>query len=203
MLIEEQGVRLLTDPGTFTQGQNELENIDAVLITHEHQDHFHIDSLKEILKKNPQAVIITTAVVSELIRKDNLDCLVNVVEHGQSMEVEGLLIEGFGEKHALFHSSMPQSTNVGFLIAGRLFYPGDAFTNPHKAVEILALPVAGPWMKIGEAIDYALELRPRVIFPVHDGVLKNPGMMGHWLGAILPKESIKYIQIDADQIMEF
>ena len=49
-----------------------------------------------------------------------------------------------------------------------------------KPVEILALPVAAPWMRSAEAVDYAAELKPRVCIPVHDAILKNP-QMGHWL----------------------
>ena len=37
-------------------------------------------------------------------------------------------------------------------------------------MDVLALPVAGPWMKISEAVDYALAVKPRLAFPVHDGV---------------------------------
>lgn len=43
LLIEEKGVRLLTDPGTYSDGFEHLK-VDAVLITHEHQDHLHIES---------------------------------------------------------------------------------------------------------------------------------------------------------------
>src|SRR3989344_5644853 len=50
--IEENGVRILTDPGTYSTQQSEVKNIDFVLITHEHADHFHIDSLKALLKNN-------------------------------------------------------------------------------------------------------------------------------------------------------
>ncbi len=65
--------------------------------------------------------------------------------------------------------------NTGYFIAGRLFYPGDSFFNPERQVEILALPVVAPWLKIAESINYALELKPKVVFPVHDGFLKIPG----------------------------
>lgn len=63
---------------------------------------------------------------------------------------------------------MPYSANTGFMFEDRFFYPGDAYTDPGCPVEILALPVSGPWVKIGEAIDYALKLKPKVAFPVHD-----------------------------------
>ncbi|HEY4526835.1 MAG TPA: MBL fold metallo-hydrolase [Candidatus Paceibacterota bacterium] len=64
------------------------------------------------------------------------------------------------------------SFNSGFLIAKRLFYPGDSFFVPPVPVEILALPVSAPWMRIEEAIEYAKDIKPKIVFPVHDGMLK-------------------------------
>ena len=62
-------MKILTDPGTYSTQQNEVKNIDVVLITHEHQDHFHIDSLKALLKNNPQVKIITNKSVGALLEK--------------------------------------------------------------------------------------------------------------------------------------
>ena len=52
MLVEQAGKRLLTDPGFLSTTQNELKDIDIILITHEHRDHLHTDSLQIILKNN-------------------------------------------------------------------------------------------------------------------------------------------------------
>ncbi|HZX00938.1 MAG TPA: MBL fold metallo-hydrolase, partial [Candidatus Paceibacterota bacterium] len=54
LLIEENGLRVLTDPGVYSEAQNEVTGINVVLITHEHQDHFHLDSMREIIKNNPE-----------------------------------------------------------------------------------------------------------------------------------------------------
>lgn len=75
LLIEENGVRILTDPGTYSTQQSEVKNIDFVLITHEHSDHFHIDSLKALLKNNPQAKVITNKSVGVFFGKNSIwDC---------------------------------------------------------------------------------------------------------------------------------
>ena len=47
-----------TDPGSYTvEAHLKLINIDYILFTHEHQDHYHIESLKVILENNPEAVV--------------------------------------------------------------------------------------------------------------------------------------------------
>ncbi len=172
-LIEEQNLRILTDPGMYSTEQNDVKDIDVILITHDHNDHLHIDSLKTILKNNPQAKVITNESVGILLEKEGITF--TIIEDGQNSLESNVLIEGFGKNHEVIHSSIPQTQNTGYFIANRLFYPGDAFTNPGKQVEILALPVAGPWARLLEVVNYALELKPKVCFPVHDGNLKSPG----------------------------
>lgn len=175
MLIEEQGLRILTDPGIYTMDAHTLlENLDAVLITHEHADHFHLESLNKILEKNPKAKIISNASVGKLI--DKTKAVFVEVGAGQQFVLGQMLLEGRGDKHAEIYKDYNLVENTSYFIGQRLFYPGDAFFVPEKPVEILALPVAGPWMKISEAIDYAEKISPKFAFPIHDGMLKAPGV---------------------------
>ena len=168
MLIECKGKRIITDPGSYTiESHAKLKDIDYVFFTHEHADHFHVDSLKVILTNNPKIVVYANSSVSDLLSKENITH--NLVKDGDVVDLEGLTVAGIGTKHAQMHRSIPQSANIGFFFDNRFWYPGDSFTNPNKKVEILALPVSGPWMKLGEAIDFALEIKPKFAFPVHDG----------------------------------
>ncbi len=196
----ENGVRILTDPGTYSTQQNEVKNIDVVLITHEHQDHFHIDSLKAVLKNNPQAKIITNKSVGALLEKENI--AFSIVEDGQSSDANGVLIKGHGSKHALMHSSIPVIQNTGYFIANRLFYPGDALTNPGRQIEILALPIAGPWLKLSEALDYALEMKPKTCFLVHEGE-KTASWMERIPKQVLEPKGIKFMVLEIDKEYEF
>src|SRR3989338_9761569 len=59
LLRENKPVRIMTDPGAWSTRQNEEKGIDYIFITHEHQDHFHIESLKKVLANNPKAKVIT------------------------------------------------------------------------------------------------------------------------------------------------
>ena len=117
------------------------------------------------------------------------------------MSLGEVVVVGIGENHAEMHSSIPLSANTGFFIDGRFWYPGDAYTDPKREVEILALPVAGPWMKISEAIDYALMLKPKVAFPVHDGTRSNTALT--LPGRILPTQNIKFLIIPDGESEEF
>ncbi|KKQ39112.1 MAG: Beta-lactamase domain protein [Candidatus Magasanikbacteria bacterium GW2011_GWA2_37_8] len=200
LLIEENGVRILTDPGMYSSGQDNVKNIDIVLITHDHQDHLHIDSLKKVLENNPQVKIITNKSVGELLNQKNISY--EAVEDGQSFSFKNVLIEAFGKEHAIIYSTLPSMANTGYFINNKLFYPGDAFTNPGKPVDILALPVAGPWTKLSDAINYAKEINPKQCFPIHDGILKSPGASHTIPPPILESVGIKFIVLEIDKEVE-
>lgn len=204
LLIETGEKRILTDPGAYSIDKHTgLTNIDFVLYTHDHVDHFHLDSLKALIKDNLQMQIYANSSVGELLVSDGIAHF--VVQDGESLEIGGVALQGIGTEHAVIHQSLPTPANTGFFIDNRLWYPGDAFTNPQREVEILALPVAGPWMRISEAIDYAMQLKPMVCFPVHDGMLV-PDRLGpvHFLPEkILGVSGIQFIPMVAGSSKEF
>ncbi len=200
MLIETRDKKILTDPGSYTvEHHSKILGIDCVLFTHEHGDHYHLESLKEIIANNPRTVIFANESVSHILEKEGIAHA--IMRHGDSKAVGTVSLAGIGEKHAQMHASIPLSSNMGYMIDERLWYPGDAFTNPHRGVEILALPVSGPWMKISEAIDYALLLKPKIAFPVHDGTRFGSA---HALPArILPENGIAFTPMIEGDSKEF
>lgn len=111
------------------------------------------------------------------------------------------MITGHGKEHAEIHSSIPRSSNTGYFFDEKFFYPGDAFIDPRKPVDILAIPVAGPWCKIGEAVDYALQIKPRTSFPVHDFVSIPASRIVP--GNILPKHGIEFTTLENGQSHNF
>jgi len=199
-VIKVGAVTILTDPGSYTvEEHSKLEGIDFILFTHEHGDHYHLESLKVILEKNPQAKIYANNSVSDLLEQAGI--AYTKIEHQQNFSLAGVEVVGIGEKHAEMHSSIPLSANLGFLIDNKLWYPGDAFTDPEQPVEILALPVSGPWMKIGEAVDYALKLKPKKAFPVHDGT--RFGSAHTIPQRVLTPEGIEFVPIVEGDEREF
>ncbi len=166
----KNGVRIMTDPGAFSSLQIEEKNINIVLITHEHNDHLHINSLKEVIKNNPNVVIITNTSVGKIISENNIEY--KKVEEGERFEINGVNIVGFGNTHAEIYDTFGSVQNTGYMI-DNLCYAGDSFNYPDADVDILALPVAGPWMKMKDAIEYAKNIRPRICFPVHDAIMQN------------------------------
>ncbi len=175
LLIEEAGARILIDPGVYSKGFESLRELDAVFLTHQHLDHANPEALGVIKKNNPgMAIYADEGTVHMLAEKG--DKAVKAVHAGEEFEVGGVNVAVFGTNHAVIHPAIPGIENVGYMVAGRFFYPGDNFTNPGVPVEILALPIGAPWLKVGEVIDYVMAMRPKVAIPVHDAVLAMLGM---------------------------
>ena len=160
----------MTDPGSFSTLQKEEKGIDLILYTHEHQDHYHLETLQAVFKNNPNATIVANTAVGKLLTEAGFKF--TKVEDGETLDFHGVKIKGFGNKHAEIYGTYGQVQNTGFIIDS-LCYPGDNFENPNCKVEILALPISGPWMRIKDAIEYAKKLNPKVAFPVHDAYIHD------------------------------
>lgn len=174
LVVEVNGKKVMTDPGVFSTLQEKEKNIDIIIITHEHPDHYHLESLKKVLVNNPNSIIITNNAVGKLLKEAEITH--EILEDEQFREFNGVYVEAHGDKHAFIRSGLEPVQNTGYFIGKDLFYPGDALTNPNKAVRILALPVSAPWLTIENVLQYAREVNPKIAFSVHDGMLNEFGL---------------------------
>ena len=203
LLIEVEGKRILTDPGSFTVDEVITDNIDMVLITHEHADHIHIESLQKVIKASPAVVVVTNAAVGKLLTEAAIAYL--VLEGRNQSEFCGIHIEAYDEKHAEIYKEIGQVQNTGYFIANRLFYPGDSYAIPGKEVEILAFPIGGPWCRIKDAIEYVLAIKPKNAFPVHDGIerIDRVGILHRIPTTLFPEQGINFLPLKAGDTAEF
>ncbi|WP_433566750.1 MBL fold metallo-hydrolase [Nocardia sp. CA-151230] len=175
----EAGVaRVLFDPGAYSRDFEELRDLDLILITHAHPDHADAERITKLMADNPQAHLVlgpdTLAALD-----DRLEERAHVVEPGDKLSLRGLDLVVTGGTHACIHPALPASPNRGFILNGSLFHPGDAFDQPPNQVEILLLPTGGPWMKVGEAIDYLRAVGPRSAVPIHQAGLAEVHQQMH------------------------
>ncbi|MEW1864779.1 MBL fold metallo-hydrolase [Streptomyces sp. NBC_00669] len=169
--LEQDGRTLVIDPGAFSEPDS-VAGVDAILVTHEHMDHFSEDRLRAGLEANPAAELWTLASVAEKVSAA-FPGRVHTVGHGDTFTAAGFDVQVHGELHAVIHPDIPRITNIGFLIDRAVFHPGDALTLPGHAVDTLLLPVMAPWNKISEVIDYVREVKPRRSVDVHDALLTD------------------------------
>ena len=204
MVIQEGDLRMMTDPGGpewVGDDAERADRIDMVFITHEHSDHLHIVTVKRLKEKNPSLRIITNRGVGTLLEKEGI--AYEVVEEGDRCTEKGVLIEAWGSEHAPIHPEVPAVINTGYCFGERFFFPGDAFTKPPRPVEVLALPIAAPWLKISESLAYAEAVRPRLCFPVHDGMLRVREAEYHIPQEILKRKGITYHPLSENETITF
>lgn len=171
--LEKDGSVLVIDPGAFS-GDDALTGANAVLITHEHFDHIVPDSLRAALVADPGLQVWSTAAVAGQF--PDTAARVHVVDHGDTFTAAGFDVHVYGSEHAVLHQDIPMIANVGFMIDGEVFHPGDALTVPEDPVGTLLLPASAPWLKLPEMIDYARSVDARRGYTIHDALFSEIGL---------------------------
>lgn len=172
LVLEESGDTLVIDPGAFTRSLSDVTGVVAIVITHEHPDHWTAEQLTTLRANNPEAQILGPAGVVAAAS----DFEVTSVSAGDEVEVGAFSLRFFGGEHAVIHRSIPLVDNVGVLVNDELYFAGDSFAIPEGVdVATLAAPAGAPWMKVAEVIDYVEAVAPRRSFSVHEMVLSDIG----------------------------
>jgi L-ascorbate metabolism protein UlaG (beta-lactamase superfamily) len=183
LLVETDGARLLLDPGTMS-GFEDVRDLDAVLVTHQHPDHLDVARLGALLGANPRARLVVDPDSRDLLP----DLLHEVARVGDRLTFGRTTVDVLGGLHAAVYGDVPGCTNAAYLVDdGALLHPGDSFFVPEQAVDVLAVAVDGPWLKLSEAVDYVRQVGPRVAVPIHEGETTDPAKYAGMLQAFSPE----------------
>ncbi|MGQ4487335.1 MBL fold metallo-hydrolase [Streptomyces sp. 372A] len=170
-LEHDDGGTLVIDPGVWSEAEA-LSGADAVLVTHEHNDHVDVLRLKGLG---------VPVYAPESARIAGLD-FIGVVPD-EEFAAAGFRVTAQGGRHARIYGDLPNCANLGYLVEGRLYHPGDSLHRPDRPVETLLVPLQGSWMKTDEAIDFVRAVQPDRAYGIHDGQINERGLssINGWL----------------------
>jgi L-ascorbate metabolism protein UlaG (beta-lactamase superfamily) len=176
LVFELDGYKILFDPGTFSFAEGLVTpqmfaDVQAIILTHIHPDHYDIDILKSILALN-NAHVLTNSQIGQQLDKAGISytILENATEH-----LGPFKLQAFPVMHELIMDNpLPQMT--GFLINDKVLHPVDSMEDKlleYKNIELLIMVTMAPFANEPTISTFADKVRPKQILPVHDGYAKE------------------------------
>lgn len=189
--LPDGGGTIVIDPGTFSDTASALTDAAAVLLTHDHFDHVDVPAVAELLGAAPDVHVWAASAAANALREGGaLPDRIHEVEPGQVLDVAGAQVTVGGADHAVIHPEITRAANVTYLVevdGTSVYHPGDSFepptAPPESGLDVLLVPVSGPWMKLQESIDFARTAPAGTVVPIHDALLSEIGhtLTGRWL----------------------
>lgn len=174
LLVEIGDERILIDPGGFTPGFEELRDLSAVVVTHQHADHLDQRRIPILLQHNPGTRVLADPGSVEVLSGLGLDA-----EHSERTRIGAVTLTPVGEVHALIHDDIPRIPNVGVVLRAvgepALYHPGDSLDGDPGEVDVVAFPLNAPWQRSREMAGFLRRLNPPIAVPIHDGLLNDEG----------------------------
>jgi L-ascorbate metabolism protein UlaG (beta-lactamase superfamily) len=170
---------IVVDPGKFTDVAAALAGAAYILVTHEHDDHVDYPKVAAALMENPGLKLwANNTVVAQLEAAGAPAHQLITLTPGDWLEVPGWQVRAGGGWHKPIRSGMPRFHNLTYTISadgGTVFHPGDSLDLPYSAVDVLCVPISGPWLALGEAIDYVHDADARLAVAIHDSLNTDIG----------------------------
>lgn len=162
------------DPYKITEEQNDA---DIIFITHDHYDHFELESIKKVMKEDTLIVIPNrcagTVIDSGLPRSAIIGVNPNEQYHMKDIEINTINSYNLDKE---FH---PKKNNwVGYIIEindEKILVAGDTDNTEELQkikCDIALVPIGGTYtMTYQEAAELINKMKPKVVIPTHYGTV--------------------------------
>lgn len=179
ILIESNNKKILVDPSSILFNESLLaeywNDIDIILVTHKHADHFCQPAIAQMLK-NPKTKLYSSSEVARAYPEIDI----NIVKVGDEITGDDFKVDVVRSVHGympFLKGDGEVNEGLGYIVeieGKRIYAVGDSicFKNDYKC-DILCVPVSGHGLVMGtfEAALYAKEVEANLVIPVH---MDNP-----------------------------
>lgn len=149
--------------------KDQIHDADYIFITHDHYDHWDVDSIKNISKET------TKLIVPECLKDTNADF---VVEPDKKYVFDNITFETISSYNIdkPFHPKEKGYVGYNILLNGVYYYiMGDTDRTPEAMnvkTDICFVPIGGTYtMNVSETVDFINDLKPEIAIPIHYGMI--------------------------------
>lgn len=170
---------IAVDPYSEAADYSTLPQATAILITHEHYDHYDPEAIREIV--TPETVFITPPKVAELLREEGFEQQILTLSNGDATEYKDLIridaVPAYNlvRERAPGQPFHPKGEGNGYILTvndKRIYIAGDTELTPEMRkinfIFIAFLPLMLPYtMNEEEFIEAAKIIEPKYLYPYH------------------------------------
>lgn len=175
LMLTLGGQMILVDPVGGADRYASVGTPTAVLVTHEHGDHFDLETLAAVVTEGV-SLVVNPAVAEKL--PEALRARATVMKNGDTGEVAGMAIEAvpaynITPERLQYH---PKGRDNGYVLTspdhGRIYIAGDTEATPEfraqSDIAVAFVPMNLPYtMDMDQAAEGVAEMAPRVVIPYH------------------------------------
>lgn len=169
--------------------EDELHDADYIFITHDHYDHYDLDSINNIRKE-------TTKIILPKCLKNEDNYL--VVEPDKEYKVDDLYFKTIRSYNTnkIFHPREKEYVGYNILLDDKYYYiMGDTDRTPEAEnvkTDVCFVPIGGVYtMTVDEAVNYINDIKPSKAIPIHYGLIVGEKNLGD-----IFKENIKDVIVE-------
>jgi L-ascorbate metabolism protein UlaG (beta-lactamase superfamily) len=173
--IIADGKTIYIDPYQLSKPQQNKNDADIVLISHNHFDHLSMDDLKHVVRE--KTALVAAKECGEQL-KNFEEAEIKGVAPGDKVTVQGVPIEAVAAYNTNKHFHPKADGKVGFVITlnnMRIYHSGDADDIPEMSTtkpDVALVPVSGTYVMTAEEAARAIneKIKPKKLaIPMHYG----------------------------------
>lgn len=160
LVVETPDRIAVFDPGVMSEQALHLDllsQVDDIIITHSHGDHFSRNLVKALVEKFPNVRITAPSDVVAALAEEGIAA--------SDQPSDGIIF--FDSPHESVEPMFPTPQQIGVHYLDQFTHPGDSHSF-HETKAVLALPITAPWGSSVRALNLALNMRPQYVIPIHD-----------------------------------